>query len=211
VKLYVARTLIVLIVPLGMMACTDGEAPYPTTGPSYFDGAEADLPLTVEQLIERSDLIVTVRPTGVRTEVWNTLENFVSSRFQAEVLRVIKGEVSSGDRLQLYAPGGMVLETFPATGSRKPGTGTPAVREEFTDWPYFAKDRVELVFLKLVTPDDGKNQPFYYNLGPSARYNVVNGTLRSIYPTGIHVDDPGGVRTALHGASLDTIVQKAKN
>lgn len=199
----VSIALLSLAVMVGCGSSAGGS--YPADGPRYLDGGEGDFPLSLNELVVQSDLIAVVRPTGASREVWNQLGTFVSSRFTAEAVTVFKGEVAPGQKIELYAPGGRVRDPFEATSSRRPELGATSSLEEFVDWPFFSKDRTELVFLKFVSPDPALEKPFYYNLGPSARYSLSDGKLASIYPAGVEVDDPGDVRASLAGTSLEDL------
>lgn len=56
------------------------------------------------------------------------------------------------------------------------------------------------MFLKRYTDNEGNE--FWWSLGPSARYHVVNGKLEWIL-NDTTIEDPGGVRAQLAGRDLD--------
>lgn len=188
-------------------ACGGDPPAYPGEGPSYLAGGDASFPGSQEAMFAEGDVIAVVRPTGESREVWNELGAFVSSRFVVEVRTVLKGSVEPGTHFEVYAPGGHVKEPFEANGSRRPSGSDANKLEQFVDWPFFERNREELVFLKLVTPDPALEKPFYYNLGPSGRYRIENGRLQTIYPSGTEVDDPGEVRRSLVGKTLDELLK----
>ena len=193
-------------------ACGDDagpSSPYPGDGPCYACAGHLARPWpSIPELYTRSDLIAVVEPTGERSEVWDAVGVYVSSRFTASVVRVLKGAVQPGDSILLFAPGGIVREPFPAADSRRPVTGSPTAGQEYVDWPWFRAGVRELVFLHYNTPGDGDPlyAPFYSNLGPSTRFSIdAAGKLRSIYPPGTDVEDPGGVRIQLDGLTVDEV------
>lgn len=208
-RLFVLLSFVVLIsgVLVVTTACGSQSPAYPSEGPSYLAGGDAAFPGSQEAMLAEADVIAVVRPTGESREVWNELGTFVSSRFVVEVRTVLKGPVETGAQFEVYAPGGHVKEPFEATGSRRPSGSQANKLEQFVDWPFFERNREELVFLKLVTPDPALEKPFYYNLGPSGRYRVENGRLQTIYPAGTEVDDPGEVRKSLVGKTLDELLK----
>ncbi|MGE5594851.1 MAG: hypothetical protein ACM3S1_02310 [Hyphomicrobiales bacterium] len=81
--------------------------------------------------------------------------------------------------------------------------------EQCADWPFFIPGKQEFVFLKLVSPSpDTGVAPYYWNLGPSARFALDGDRLESIYPTGVEVEDFGGVRALLAGSTIDEVAAK---
>lgn len=107
-------------------ACSEAESEsllgYPTSGPTYLSSGHLDVPLTFEGLVAEADLIAVVEPVAKVDEVWNVTETFVSSRFNARVVEVLKGEVEPASEILLYAPGGQVRthsKLPPAVGRSK--------------------------------------------------------------------------------------------
>lgn len=191
-------------------ACSEAESEslpaYPKSGPTYLSSGHLDVPLTFEGLVAEADLIAVVEPVAKVDEVWNVTETFVSSRFSARVVEVLKGEVEPASEILLYAPGGQVRDPFEATTSRRPVEDAPSSVDEYVDWPFFIPKQQEFLFLKLVTPPADSNvKPFYWNLGPSARYAIDDGRIESIYPVGVDVEDYGGVRARLAGLRLEEV------
>ena len=93
---------------------------YPNSGPEYVAGGLTNFPASADDLFRQADLVVVVRPTGERSEVWNDLETVVSSRFTSRIEDVLKGDIGVGETILLFAPGGDVKEPFAATESRRP-------------------------------------------------------------------------------------------
>jgi hypothetical protein len=198
--------LVALVVALSACSSNAESGPYPSGGPMLSGVAEASYPTSLSALIAESDAIPVVRPDGSRSEVWNPTETFVSSRLGAEVVTMLKGALAPGDHVVLYAPGGLVKRSFGATSRRRPAPGDETSLEEYVDWPFFKRGVEELVFLKLITPEPGTGlAPFYYNLGPAARFRVDGQKLSRIYPKGVEIDDPGKIQEQLVGKTVDDV------
>lgn len=198
--------LLLAILAVSGVACSNGAegSPYPTEGPVYSAGALTTFPTTLDGLISEADLIAVVLPTGERSEVWNSNETSVSSRFPATVGEVLQGKAATGDSLLLFAPGGTARDPFSVTESRKPAPGDSVRTTEYVDAPFFRAGYDEVVFLKHVQAPAGSGlDSFYYPLGIFARYSVVNGHVESILGTRFDHQDSGGAKAALEGKSLD--------
>ena len=180
---------------------------YPTSGPSLMGSIDAPLPQTLGALTADSDVIALVEPETQLPDMWDFNGIIVTSRYRAQVVKVIKGDVAPGDVITLHANGGTMAATFAATSSQRPVPGEPTRILQYVDSPFYHIGVQELVFLVRVYSTDPAIGTIYWADGPGARYNVADGRLVSIFPPEVKasISEGGAIRNEVEGLTLDEL------
>lgn len=137
---------------------------------------------SLEALVDATDLVAAVRFVKQEADFWPETDPqiWVYSRFVVELTEVIRGEAKSGDRLEVFMPGGAQAEwgNPQIGGTFKPRPGERVVQTSEPGFPSFSPDREEIVFLMKTELQDGT--PVWWAV-PEGRYTIANGRVVSIF------------------------------